>query len=148
MDETVVGAAPARWTTAGMERGDGMQGSWSEAVDERGRSLVMDGDIGVSPPARWRRTAVDGVVDGGGRRKMGWRGCFGAHRVRMGKMEVERKGGTMSSGRACLKCEEIYKLSPRFKFPTSQQYLSVGDRTVISHRIFANESLFFGAHRV
>ena len=33
-----------------------------------------------------------------------------------GEMEVERKGGTMSSGRACLKCEEIYKLSPRFKF--------------------------------
>ena len=34
----------------------------------------------------------------------------------MGKREVERKGGTMYSGRACLKCEEIYKLSPRFKF--------------------------------
>ena len=43
------------------------------------------------------------------------------------------EGGTMSLGRACLKCEEIYKLSPRFKFPTSQQYQSVGDRTVISH---------------
>ena len=41
---------------------------------------------------------------------------FGAHGVRMGKREVERKGGTMYSGRACLKCEEIYKLSPRFKF--------------------------------
>ena len=39
-----------------------------------------------------------------------------------GEIEVKRKGGTMSSGRACLKCEEIYKLSPRFKFPTSQQY--------------------------
>ena len=24
-----------------------------------------------------------------------------------GEMEGERKGGTMSSGRACLKCEEI-----------------------------------------
>ena len=32
------------------------------------------------------------------------------------------KGGTMSSGRACLKCEEIYKLSPCLKFPASQQY--------------------------
>ena len=62
------------------------------------------------------RTAVDGVADGGGRRRVGWRGCFGAHGVRMGKREVERKGGTMYSGRACLKCEEIYKLSPRFKF--------------------------------
>ena len=116
----VIGAAPTRWTTAGMKREDGMQGSRSEAVDERGRSLVMDGGVGVSAPAWWRRTAVDGVADGGGwgggRRRLGWRGCFGAHGVRMGKREVERKGGTMYSGRACLKCEEIYKLSPRFKF--------------------------------
>ena len=66
MDETVIGAAPARWTTAGMKREDGMQGSRSEAVDERGRSLVMDGSVGVSAPAWWRRTAVDGVADGGG----------------------------------------------------------------------------------
>ena len=92
MDETVVGAAPARWTTAGMKREDGMQGSRSEAVDERGRSLVMDGGVGVSAPAWWRRTAVDGVADGDGRRRVGWRGCFGAHGVRMGKREVERKG--------------------------------------------------------
>ena len=34
-----------------------------------------------------------------------------------GEMEVERKGGTMSSGRACLKCEEIYKISPVSNFP-------------------------------
>ena len=81
MDETVVGAAPARWTTAGMKREDGMQGSRSEAVDERGRSLVMDSDIGVSAPAWWRRTTVDGVADGGGQRRVGWRGCFGAHGV-------------------------------------------------------------------
>ena len=66
MDETVVGAMPARWTTAGMKREDGMQGSRSEAVDERGRSLVMDGGVGVSAPAWWRRAAVDGVADGGG----------------------------------------------------------------------------------
>ena len=50
----------------GEKREEGMQGSWSEAVDERGRSLVMDGGIGVSAPAWWRRTAVDGVADGGG----------------------------------------------------------------------------------
>ena len=99
-----------------MKREDGMQGSRSEAVDERGRSLVMDGGVGVSAPSWWRRTAVDGVADGGGRRRVGWRGCFGAHGVRMGKREVERKGGTMYSGRACLKWEEIYKLSPCFKF--------------------------------
>ena len=64
VDETVVGAAPTRWTTAGMKREDGMQGSRSEAMDERGRSLVMDGSVGVSAPAWWRRTAVDGVAYG------------------------------------------------------------------------------------
>ena len=69
MDEIVVGAAPTRWKKAGMKREDGMQGSRSEAVDERGRSLVMDGGIGVSAPAWWRMTAVDGwrtAADGGG----------------------------------------------------------------------------------
>ena len=66
MDETVIGAAPARWTTAGMKQEDGMQGSRSEGMDERGRSLVMDGGIGVSASAWWSRTAVDGVADGGG----------------------------------------------------------------------------------
>ena len=66
MDETVVGAAPARWTTTGMKLEAGMQGSWSEAVDERGRSLVMDDSVVVSAPAWWRRTAVDGVAGGGG----------------------------------------------------------------------------------
>ena len=65
MDKTVLGAAPARWTMAGMKREDGMQGSRSEAVDERGRSLVMDDGVVVSAPAWWRRTAVDGVADGG-----------------------------------------------------------------------------------
>ena len=92
VDEIVVEAASTRWTTAGMKREDGMQGSQSEAMDERGRSLVIDGDFGVSAPAWWRRTAVDGVADGGERRRVGWRGCFGAHGVRMGKREVERKG--------------------------------------------------------
>ena len=65
MDETVVGATPARWTTASMKREDGMQGSRSEAEDERGRSLIMADDVGVLAPAWWRRTAVDGVADGG-----------------------------------------------------------------------------------
>ena len=66
MDETLVRAAPARWTTSGMKREDGMQGSRSEAVDERGRSLVMEDSVGVSAPAWWRRTVVDGVAGGGG----------------------------------------------------------------------------------
>ena len=81
VDETVIRAAPARWTTAGMKREDGMQGSQSEGVDERGRSLVMDGGVEVSAPAWWRRMAVDGVAGGSGRRRVGWRGCFGAHGV-------------------------------------------------------------------
>ena len=66
MDETVVGAAPARWMTAGMKREDGMQGSRSTAVDERGRSLVMADGVGVSAPAWWRTTTMDGVADEGG----------------------------------------------------------------------------------
>ena len=61
MNEMVVGAAAARWTTAGMKREDGMQGSRSEGVDERGRSLVMDGGVGY----QLRH-------GGGGRRWMGW----------------------------------------------------------------------------
>ena len=87
---------------------------------------------------------MDGVADGGGQRRVGWRGCFGAHGVRMGKREVERKGGTMYSGCACLKCEEIYKLSPRFKFllhHSNTSRLGIGRLSRI-HRIFADESLF------
>ena len=39
MDETVIGAVPARWTTAGMKREDEMQGSRSEAVGEVGKGV-------------------------------------------------------------------------------------------------------------
>ena len=116
MDETVVGAAPARWTTAGMKREDGMQGSRSEAVDERGRSLVMDGGVGVSAPAWWRRTAVDGVADGGGPRRVGWRGCFGAHGVRMGKREVERKGEPCIQGALVSNARKFTNLAPVSNF--------------------------------
>ena len=55
----------------------------------------------------------DGGGWGGGQRRLGWRGCFGTHGVRRNGGGEE--GGTMSSGRACLKCEEIYKLSPHLK---------------------------------
>ena len=48
----------------------------SEAVEERGRSLVMDGGSGISAPTWWRRTAVDGVADGGGRRRVGGEGVL------------------------------------------------------------------------
>ena len=112
MDETVVGAVPARWTTVGMKREDGMQGSRSEAVDERGRSLVMDGGVGVSALAWWRRTTVYGVADGGGRRRVGWRGCFGAHGVRIGKREVERKGGPCIQGALVSNARKFTNLAP------------------------------------
>ena len=115
MDETVVGAASARWTMAGMKQEDGMQGSRSEAVDERGRSLVMDGGVGVSAPAWWRRTAVDGVADSGGRRRVGWRGCFGTHGVRMGKWrEIGR--GNLSSGTLVSNARKFTNLAPISNF--------------------------------
>ena len=116
MDETVVGAAPARWMTAGMKREDGMQGSRSEAVDERGRSLVMDGSVRVSAPAWWRSTAVDGVADGGGRRRVGWRECFGAHEVRMGKREVERNGEPCIQGALVSNARKFTNLAPVSNF--------------------------------
>ena len=37
----------------------------------------MDGGVGVSAPAWCRRTTVDGVADGGGRRRVGFRGWSG-----------------------------------------------------------------------
>ena len=119
MDETVIGAAPARWTTAGMKQEDRMKGSRSEAVDERGRSLVMDDGDRVSAPAWWRRTAVDGVADGGG---WGGEGVLVPMEYEQGNGWRE-EGGTMSSGRACLKCKEIYKLIPRLKFLLHQRTL-------------------------
>src|SRR3954464_6199745 len=117
MDETVIGAASTRWTTAGMKREDGMQGSRSEAVDERGQSLVMDVGVGVSAPAWWRRTAVDGVADGDGiRRSVGWRGCFGAHGVRMGKREAERKGEPCIQGALVSNARKFTNLAPVSNF--------------------------------
>ena len=149
MDETVVGTVPARWTTAGMKREDRMQGSRSEVMDERGRSLVMDGSIGVSAPAWWRSTAVDGVADGDGRRIVGWGGCFGAHGVQMGKREVERKGGTMYLGRACLKCEKFTNLAPVSNFYYITATLVGWDRTIILYTPnICRREIVYGAHRV
>ena len=84
----------------GMKHEDGMQGSRSEAVDERGRSLVMDDGVGASTPAWWRRTTV---ADGGG---WGGEGVLAPTVYEWGNGGRE-EGGTMSSGRACVKCEEI-----------------------------------------
>ena len=54
VDEAVVGAATAKWTTTSMKRDDAMKGSWSGAVDERRPSLAVDDGVGVAAPARWR----------------------------------------------------------------------------------------------
>ena len=44
VDDMVVGAATAKWTTAPMKRDDAMKGSWSGTVDERRSSLTVDGE--------------------------------------------------------------------------------------------------------
>ena len=54
MDEAIVGATTARWTTVPMKREEAMKGSWSSAVDERRPSLAVDDRVGVAAPARWR----------------------------------------------------------------------------------------------
>ena len=114
----VVGAAPARWTTAGMKREDGMQGSRSEGVDERGRSLVMDGGVRVSAPAWWRRTAVDEVADGGG---WGGEAVLVLTEYEWGNGGREEGGNHVFRARLS-QMREIYKLSHHLKFTTSQQY--------------------------
>ena len=54
VDEEVVGAATARWTTAPMKQEEVMKGSWSSVVDERHPSLAVDDGVGVAASARWR----------------------------------------------------------------------------------------------
>ena len=62
VDEAVIGAETARWTTVPMKREEAMKGSWSSVVDERRPSLAVDDGVGVAAPARWRM--------GGGRRRL------------------------------------------------------------------------------
>ena len=86
VDEAVVGAAMARWTTTPMKREEAMKGSWSRAVDERRPSLRVDDVVLVGAPTWWRTVAMDVVEDGGdgwggGRRLVwGW-GCSSADGV-------------------------------------------------------------------
>ena len=54
VDEAVVGAATARWTTVPRKREEAMKGSLASAVDERRPSLAVDDGVGVAAPARWR----------------------------------------------------------------------------------------------
>ena len=103
VDEAVIGAATARWTTAPMKREEAMKGSWSSAVDERRPSLAVDDGVGVAAPARWR---------------MGWRT---EEAGRSGEVVVAptlyewgngRGGGSQTLGRASLKWGKVTNLSP------------------------------------
>ena len=103
VDEAVVGAAMARWTTAPMKREEAMKGSWSSAMDERRPSLAVDDGVGVAAPARWR---------------MGWRT---EEAGRSAEVVVPPtvyewgnggEGGSQTLGRACLKCGKVMNLSP------------------------------------
>ena len=69
----------------------------------------------------------DGGGWGGGRRRTeegGVKRVFWRPQSTNGENGGREEGGTMYSGRACLKCEEIYKLSPRFKFPLHHNNIS------------------------
>ena len=55
---------------------------------------------------------MDEVADVGGRRRVGWGGCFGAHRVRMGKREVERKGEPCIQGALVSNARKFINLAP------------------------------------
>ena len=109
MDEIVIGVAPTRWTTTGMKGEDGMQGFRSEAADERGRSLVMYDGVGVSAPAWWRRTAVDGVVDGGG---WGGEGVLAPMEYEWGNGGRERKGEPCLQGALVSNARKFTNLAP------------------------------------
>ena len=116
MDEAVVGAATARWTTAPMKREEAMKGSWSSAVDERRPSLAVDDGVGVAAPARWR---------------MGWRT---EEAGRSGEVVVAPTvyewgngggGGISNFGTRLSEMWRSYELIPRLKFRTSHR-LGIG----------------------
>ena len=103
VDEAVVGAATARWTTALMKREDAMKGSWSGAMDERRPSLAVEDRVGVAASARWWmgwRTEEAAAVG-----RLSWRRwCMNG--------EMDGEGGSQTLGRACLKCGKVMNLSP------------------------------------
>ena len=103
VDEAVVGAATARWTTASMTPEEAMKGSWSSAMDEIRPSLAVDDGVGVAAPARWR---------------MGWRT---EEAGRSAEVVVPPtvyewgnggEGGSQTLGCASLKWGKVTNLSP------------------------------------
>ena len=102
VDEAVIGAATAWWTTAPMKREEAMKGSWSSAVDERRPSLEVDDGVGVAAPVRgW----------GGGRRRLAAVRRLSCRRRCMNG-EMEGRGASQTLGRASLKCGKVTNLSP------------------------------------
>ena len=115
VDEAVVGAATARWTTTPMKREEAMKGSWSSAVDERRPSLAVDDEVGVAAPARWT---------------MGWRteeaGRSAEVVVPLMVYEWGNGGeGVSNFGTRFSEMGESYELIPRLKFRTSRR-LGIG----------------------
>ena len=116
VDEAVVGAATARWTTVPMKREEAMKGCLSSAVDERRPSLAVDDGVGVAAPARWR---------------MGWRT---EEAGRSGEVVVAPTvyewgngggGGISNFGMRLSEMWESYELIPLLKFRTSRR-LGIG----------------------
>ena len=114
MDEAVVGAATAKWTTAPMKRDDAMKGSWSGTVDERRPSLAVDDGVGVAAPAMWRM------------------GRWTEEAGRSGEVVVTptvykwgNGGGISNLGTRLSEMWESYELIPGIKFRTSRQ-LGIG----------------------
>ena len=116
VDEAVVGAATARWTTAPMKREEAMKGSWSSAVDERRPSLAVDDGVGVAAPARWR---------------MGWRTEEAGRSAEVVVPPTVYEwgngggGGISNFGTRLSEMWESYELIPRLKFRTSRR-LGIG----------------------
>ena len=114
MDEAIVGAATARWTTTPMKRDDAMKGSWSGTVDERRPSLAVDDGVGVAALARWR---------------MGWRmeeaGRSGEVVVAPTVYEWGNGGGFSNFGTRLSEMWESYGCIPHLKFWTSRR-LGIG----------------------
>ena len=116
MDDAVIGAATAKWTTTLMKQDNVMKGFWSSDVDERRPSLAVDDEVGVAAPARWR---------------MGWRteeaGRSGEVVVAPTVYEWGNGGGGGISNFETRLSEmwESYELIPRLKFRTSRR-LGIG----------------------
>ena len=100
MDETVVGAAPEKWTGWLNRRDDEIDdGSSSGTVDEGRRGVAVDDVVGEEDPAGWR------TEEGVGLRGFSRPRCTNGWADGMG-------GGTMAWGHTCPKCGVSYESTP------------------------------------